>query len=122
MNSSPGDALGARAAHHLEFVAGRRVAWVTLVGGLFLLGALATYGRTLGRPLTSDAQFLTSRNAFVRDPGGIAKVWTRDFFGGAITNGVEYRSGYYRPVTNALFWLEYRVAGEAPTPYRVTQL
>lgn len=88
-----------------------------------LAAVLLVYGGHLSVPLGSDARYLTYQNAFVRDPHGLAKIWTSDFFGGARTgSGYAYLSGYYRPVTNTLLWLEYRVAGERDALYNLGQV
>lgn len=101
----------------------RRFASVRIgVAAGFVLLALATYHGELGRPITSDARFLTYQNAFIRDPGGLARIWTSDFFEGAITHGVPYRAGYYRPITNAQFWFEYRLAGNHDMLYHLSQV
>lgn len=106
----------------------RRLAWPggwpggVLVAAAFLLLAVVTYRGTLHEPLGSDARFLTYQNAYVRDPAGIGRIWTADFFEGAITHGVPYLSGYYRPITNAAFWLEYRLAGDRDPWYRLSQI
>lgn len=86
--------------------------------------ALVTYHRALGIPLGSDARFLTWQNAFVTAPGGegLARAWTSDAFQGAETSGVTYRSGYYRPVLNTLFWLEYRWAGRRDLLYNLLEI
>lgn len=89
--------------------------------GLMLL-ALVTYHGSLGAPLSSDGRFLTYQNEYVRDPGGLVDFWTADFFEGAITHGVTYRSGYYRPITNTLFWLEYRIAGRRDGVYNLFEV
>ncbi len=89
---------------------------------IFLAVGLAVYGGTLSRPLGSDASFLTGQNRFVLDEDGLGKFWTTDFFQGAITTGVPYISGYYRPVTNSLFWFEYRLGNDRPAFYRLMQL
>ncbi len=103
--------------HHL-----RQRAGALGFAALAAAASFGTYRASLRQPLSSDAQFLTYRNAYVREPGGLARVWTADYFEGAVTNGVVYRSGYYRPVTNALFWIEYRVAGTATAAYHVSQI
>jgi hypothetical protein len=86
--------------------------------------ALVTYRAALDAPLGSDARFLTYRNTFVTQPGadGLARMWTSDVFGGAETHGVPYRSGYYRPVLNTIFWLEYRWAGERDVFYNLLEV
>ena len=89
---------------------------------IFLAAGLAVYGGTLSRPLGSDALFLTGQNQFVLDGDGFGKFWTTDFFQGAKTTGVAYTSGYYRPVTNSLFWVEYRLGNDRPAFYRLMQL
>lgn len=88
----------------------------------FVLLALVTYHGTLPVPLSSDARFLTYQNAFNRDVAGLAHVWTADYFAGAITHGVPYTSGYYRPVVNCLFWLEHRLAGRRDALYNLGQV
>ena len=92
-----------------------------LLALLLLALATAAYQPRLPAPLTSDARFLAYRNARVLDPGGLGRVWTEDYFAGAMTP-VPYRSGYYRPVTNSLFWLEYRWAGERDAAYNLLQV
>ena len=87
-----------------------------------VLASFVTYHGALRQPLDSDARFLTYQNAYTVAPDGLARIWTSDFFQGAITHGVPYLSGYYRPVTNAVFWLEYRLAGRRAWPYHATQL
>jgi hypothetical protein len=103
-----------------------RQAWalrecVLLAVGLVAL-VLVVYGKTLDTPLGSDARFLTYQNEWVRSGSGILRFWTHDVFEGAETHGVPYRSGYYRPVLNAFFWLEYRWAGSSATAYHLGEL
>ncbi len=88
----------------------------------FILISGFVYGRRLTAPLTSDAGFLAYRNAWVTEPAGIARFWTADYFAGAMTHGAPYLSGYYRPITNMAFWLEYRWAGTNDLPYNVTEV
>ena len=92
------------------------------IGAALVLATFATYHAALRQPLDSDARFLTYQNAFNQAPDGLARVWTSDFFQGAITYGVPYFSGYYRPLTKALFWVEYRVARDHAWVYHTTQL
>ena len=91
------------------------------LGPLLLLLVVVVYHAQLDAPLTSDARFLTVRNTDVVEATGIARVWTGDYFQGAITPE-PYRSGYYRPVTNALFWLEYRWAGDSALFYNLMEM
>jgi hypothetical protein len=84
--------------------------------------ALATYYGTLRMPLSSDAQFLTYQNAFMQDAAGLTRVWTADFFEGAVTHGQPYLSGYYRPIANTFFWVEHAVAGRRDVVYHLSQL
>lgn len=95
--------------------------WVVLP--VLFLAVLAVYGNTLRIPFDSDTKFLTVQNAFVISPSGIFKIWSSEFFGGAISkSGLAQVSGYYRPVTNSLFWLEYRVFGGNEWAYHLTQI
>lgn len=106
-----------------EFNSGRHFTWnLGIVLGL-LVAVMAVYGGTLWIPLDSDTRFLTYQNRFVQDPGGLAEIWTSEFFGGTISKtGLAQVSGYYRPVTNSLFWLEYRLAGSTDWAYHLTQI
>ena len=86
---------------------------------LFLFLGVLTYRSSLDVPLGSDARYLTVQNSFVTQPGEYLQFWTSDFFLGAETHGVPYQSGYYRPVANTLFWLEYRWAGDRAVFYNL---
>lgn len=97
------------------------LSWAGLAA-IFMLLSLAVYHGSLRAPLTGDARLLTYQNAFTRDPGGLARFWTADFFEGAITPGFTYRTGYYRPITNVLFWIEYRLAGSRALLYNLSQV
>jgi len=87
-----------------------------------LLVILIVYHEALVTPLNSDAQLLSYRNRFVIQPGMWKKFWISGFFDGAQT-GTEFVqvSGYYRPVTNMLFWFIYRLSADAPFLYNLTQ-
>ena len=100
---------------------GSRWTGLLLLAGFLLLSFLI-YRSELPVPLGSDARFLTYQNELITAPDGLARVWTADMFQGARTHGVEYRSGYYRPILNAWFWLEYRWAGARDTLYNLSQI
>ena len=94
-----------------------------VVALLLLILSLVTFHGILERPLDSDAQFLTVRNSFMRDFAGLREIWRSDFFAGAETqSGQPYESGYYRPVTNTVFWLESRIGGDRPYVHNLFQL
>ncbi len=80
------------------------------------------FHRHLHDPLGSDASFLTWRNAFMLDASGLARVWTSDFFGGAMTGAFAYHSGYYRPVTNTFLWVVHHFAGADPLAYNLVEM
>ncbi|NIR44208.1 MAG: hypothetical protein GWN99_08800 [Gemmatimonadetes bacterium] len=100
---------------------GRRTTNVLLALG-FVLIALATYHRTLGVPLSSDAQYLTYLNRYNREVSGLAEVWTADYFAGSITFGVPANSGYYRPIANTYFWFAYQLAGRNDVIYNLLEV
>lgn len=85
----------------------------------FLLVLLAAvflvFSPGLQKKLDGDAYTLTFGNRFVVSPDGLRHILTSDFFAGrsAGPTDVFKKSGYYRPVTGALFWLEYRHAGKS---------
>lgn len=111
-----GGDLWARVEQALARPRGRMVLAGLLVGVCF-----AVYAHRIPAPLTSDARYLSYDNADVVAPGGIGRFWTQDYFMGADTP-YAYTSGYYRPLVNSLFWLEYRWAGENDVAYTVTEL
>jgi len=92
-----------------------------LAAGLVAV-VLLTYQGALRVPLSSDARFLTYQNELVRAPDGLFHFWTRDVFEGAETHGTTYRSGYYRPVLNSFFWIEYRWAGTRDALYNLSEV
>jgi tetratricopeptide (TPR) repeat protein len=92
-----------------------------VVAALLLLVALLVYHRRLEAPLTSDARFLAYENAHVIAPDGIWRFWTEDYFAGALSS-LPYTSGYYRPLVNSTFWLEYRWAGTRDFFYNTSEV
>jgi hypothetical protein len=88
----------------------------------FVLIALTTYHRTLQVPMSSDARYLTYDNQYNREVSGLAKFWVSDYFAGAVTHGVPAVSGYYRPIANTFFWLQYRLAGHNDVVYNVLEV
>ncbi len=88
----------------------------------FLLLAVAVYHGSVDAPLLGDARLLTIENRLTRAPDGLAHVWTTDFFAGAALQNGTYRTGYYRPVTRILYWLEYRIAGARGRSYNLIQM
>jgi hypothetical protein len=93
-----------------------------LIAAGFVVLALAIYGRTLGVPLSSDAQYLTYANEYNWSAAGLAKFWTSDYFGGSVTHGVPAVSGYYRPVANTFFWFAYQLAGRNAFVYNLIEI
>ncbi len=97
-----------------------RRGWLRLaLLALLMLGSVVTYRGVLNQPLESDARFLSTQNNIVTD-GTPAEFFTRDFFEGADTRGYIYLSGYYRPITNTVFWLQYRLWGDRAWFYNLT--
>jgi len=101
----------------------RAAAIVALAGATLLPLLLAVYANGLRQPFDSDCRFLTYQNRYVREPGGLPHLWASDYFHGAETHsGHTYESGYYRPLVNTLFWLEYRWAKDIEWRYNLDQL
>jgi len=98
----------------------RAHALLALVAALLLPVLLLIFRDAIRLPLDSDGRFLTYQNAFVRDANGLRQLWTHDFFAGAETGtGYTYDSGYYRPLTNTLLWIEYRLAATTDWQYNL---
>ncbi|HSG82594.1 MAG TPA: hypothetical protein VLC48_10110, partial [Gemmatimonadota bacterium] len=116
MNPSP----ETQAAHGESLLSGRLTAPLVALG--FVLLAIGIYSRTLGVPLSSDAQFLTYANEYNQSVAGLAEVWTSDYFAGSVTHGVPANSGYYRPIANTFFWFEYRLAGRSAFIYNLIEV
>src|ERR1051326_7225874 len=95
------------ATAHLASTAAPRV-----VLGALAIVALASYiySAALCGDFILDDDILLTRNNLVRASDGLSHIWST-------TEAVDYW-----PVTNSSFWLEWRIWGEHPQGYRVTNL
>ncbi len=98
-----------------------RIAWTLVVLGFVAL-ALVVYRSAPQLPFVGDARYLTYQNAFNQDASGLLKMWTSDYFGGAVTGALPARSGYYRPITNTFYWVEVRLFGERDHLYVLSEI
>ncbi len=91
---------------------------------LFVAAALAiAYGAALAKPLPSDAVMLTSANSQIKAADGWWRFFLTDFFAGKEYGEIAgTTSGYYRPLANLGFWLEYRLFGARGVYYNLDQL
>jgi len=84
------------------------------LGILFAL-AFILYGNTLGHQYAFDDSIVITENAFTKKGfAGIGDLMTRDFFEGIYGKSTELTGGRYRPLSLAMFAVEYGLFGENP--------
>ncbi len=84
------------------------------LGILFIL-AFVLYGNTLGHQYAFDDSIVITENAFTKKGfSGIGDLMTRDFFEGIYGKSTELTGGRYRPLSLAMFAVEYGIFGENP--------
>ncbi len=83
----------------------------TLAGVLIIAGLVVfAYSRAMNGGFVWDDEALISKNDVIRAPDGLYRIWFT-------TQPVDYW-----PVTNSVFWLEWRLFGNSPTGYHVTNV
>src|SRR5262249_25858502 len=83
----------------------------TVIGVLSIVAvAVLVYGYSLRGGFLLDDDVLLTDNELVKSPDGLYRIWLT-------SEPVDYW-----PVTNTSFWIEWRLWGENPLPYRVTNL
>jgi protein O-mannosyl-transferase len=86
--------------------------WPAKTAGAVLLSAIAiaAYWPALHGSFVLDDDLLLTKNPLVQSSNGLSRIWFT-------TEPVDYW-----PVTNSLFWLEWRLWGENPTGYHLVNL
>jgi hypothetical protein len=81
-------------------------------GGIALIGAavLLAYWPSLHGDFILDDDFLITENPTIRSPDGLLQYW------------FSAQSTDYWPVSNTTWWIEWRLWGQNPTGYHVTNL
>lgn len=81
--------------------------------------ALVLYLNILPNTFILDDWFQIFANPFLRDPGGLKKIFTTDVWGFLGQQGVSY---FYRPLMHSSFYVIYRLWGAHPAPYHVLSM
>ncbi len=90
---------------------------------LLLAAGLVTFRPGINAKMTGDAHMLIYHNPLVTMPGGILHIFQGDFCRGCgVDMPVNISTGFYRPLVNAVFWLEYRFAGTNDAVYNFDQI
>lgn len=88
-----------------------KAGWRPLAGAALLaLGVFAVYWPALHGGFLFDDDSLLTSSPFVKSANGLARLWFT-------TEPIDYW-----PLTNTTFWVEWRLWGESPTGYHITNL
>lgn len=83
---------------------------------IVLLLAILPYLNTLGNDFALDDIDIVGKNLLVRE-GNVAKIFSTNYWGGALGASAQTDIGLYRPLTVSTFAIEYRLWGPAPAGY-----
>ena len=90
---------------------------------LLLAAALFTFRPGINGKMSFDARMIIYNNPLVTTPDGILRAFRGDFYEGSRMDAqIGLTSGFYRPLVNALYWLEYRFAGTNDAIYNFDQI
>ncbi len=90
---------------------------------VLLATVLSTFRPGINAPMTLDMRMITYKNTMITAPDGILRVFQGDFCGGCrVDLPVNLSTGFYRPLVNAVFWFEYRFAGNNEAIYNFDQI
>ena len=88
-------------------------------GGLVMLIGVALHASAVNFAFVYDDLEIIVANPWLREPGGLAKIFTSPFW----SFGEEGGTGnYYRPLLLGLHWLQYRLFGLDPAAYHFTNV
>ncbi len=97
----------------------RRIAFFMLL----LVAALVTFRPGINARMTGDAHMLIYNNPLVTAPDGILHIFQGDFCNGCnVDMPINISTGFYRPLVNAVYWLEYRFAGTNDAIYNFDEM
>ncbi len=90
---------------------------------LLLAAVLITFRHGIHAKMTGDAHMIIYNNPLVTAPDGILGIFQGDFCDGCgVDAPINVSTGFYRPLVNAVFWLEYRFAGTNDAIYNFNQI
>jgi Tfp pilus assembly protein PilF len=108
-----------RTRRKTEAQPGVRSVWNLLLPVLLTAAAIIPFVPSITGDLVWDDRLLILEEARFHSPNYLTEVFTGGFF-----DDVDelYRYGYYRPLTSISLYLTWRVFGEAPMPYHLTNI
>ncbi len=92
--------------------------WIAL--GLIVFVALVSYANALRGDFVWDDKYLIKYNETIRSWSNLPQVLTSDLFQNSLKKVVT--PGYYRPMVNFSFMLDYSLWGQRPAGYHITNL
>lgn len=84
---------------------------------LLFLTAIALYAQTASYGFVFDDKNLIERNHLIKDTRFISEIFSKEFF-----NEPGTETGYYRPLINFSFLLEYKIWKLSPTGFHITNI
>jgi tetratricopeptide (TPR) repeat protein len=108
-----------RTRRKTEAQPGVRSVWNLLLPVLLTAAAIIPFVPSITGDLVWDDRLLILEEARFHSPNYLTEVFTGGFF-----DDVDelYRYGYYRPLTSISLYLTWRVFGENPLPYHLTNI
>ncbi len=95
----------------------------TLFFVLLLAAVLLALSPGINAKMSFDARMMVYDNPLVTSSNNILKPFWSDFCEGCRMDGqISLTSGFYRPVVNAVYWLEYRFAGTNDAIYNFDEM
>lgn len=91
---------------------------------LLLTAVLVTFRHGIHAKMTGDGRTAIYGNTMITAPDGILHIFQGDFCDGCNVPGARMKllTGFYRPLVNAIYWLEYRFAGTNDAIYNLDEI
>jgi len=97
-----------------------RSRWAATLAVVIL--AILPYLNTLRNGFALDDIDIVQQNQLIRDLGNVGRVFSTDYWGGAVAPGAWHDPGLYRPLTVTTFALDYSVWNGNPAGYHATNV
>jgi tetratricopeptide (TPR) repeat protein len=91
-----------------------------LLSLLLVVTILLTFSNAFGREFIWDDISLIAQNRFVRGPGNLPRLLSQDLWGFARDEGRGH--DLYRPLVSLSYWIDFRLWGDRPPFYHLTNL
>ena len=84
--------------------------------------AIVPYLNTIRNGFALDDIDIVQQNQLIRDLGNVGRMFSTDYWGGAVAPGAWHDPGLYRPLTVTTFALDYSLWKDEPAGYHATNV